>query len=273
VELCLFANATDAVESARLKLPNRSGDIWHVYVPGVGPGQAYGYRVHGTHAPLLGHRFNPAKLLLDPYARAISGTMLWNDSLSGFPLHHPDPQRDLILDSQDSAGAMPKSLVIDPEFDWGDDRSPGTALSQTIIYECHVKGMTMLHPDVPEDLRGTYLGLASAPILQHLKSLNVTAVELLPVHQIAAERRLAALGLTNYWGYNSIGYFAPDVRYATRNAASTARGDQVAEFKQMVKIFHQAGIEVILDVVYNHTGEGSHLGPTLSFRGIDNATY
>ncbi|MGZ8398005.1 MAG: glycogen debranching protein GlgX [Gemmatimonadales bacterium] len=269
VELCLFAHPDHATESARIEL-GRTGDVWHRYVPDVRPGSAYGFRVHGPHAPAQGHRFNPAKLLLDPYAKAISGTMEWSDALSGYPLRSADPDRDLIPDPQDSAGAMPKSLVIDSAFAWGDDASPRTAWDRTVIYEAHVKGMTKLHPDVPEHLRGTYLGLASTPIIRHLKSLGVTAIELLPVHHIAAERRLSEQGLTNYWGYNSIGYFAPDVRYATSGGVP---GSQVTEFKTMVKQFHQEGIEVLLDVVYNHTGEGSHLGPTLSFRGIDNATY
>ncbi|HWN20144.1 MAG TPA: glycogen debranching protein GlgX [Gemmatimonadales bacterium] len=269
VELCLFASPADATESARHEL-QRTGDIWHGYLPGVRPGQAYGYRMHGAYAPAQGHRFNPAKLLLDPYARAISGTMEWSDRLSGYPLRSADLERDLIPDPQDSAGAMPKSLVIDSAFAWGDDASPRTAWDRTVIYEAHVKGMTKLHPDVPEHLRGTYLGLATTPIIRHLKGLGVTAIELLPVHHIAAERRLSEQGLTNYWGYNSIGYFAPDIRYA---ASGGVPGSQVTEFKTMVKQFHQEGIEVLLDVVYNHTGEGSHLGPTLSFRGIDNATY
>ncbi len=226
--------------------------------------------MHGPYAPAEGHRFNPAKLLLDPYARAISGTMEWSDVLSGYPLRSDDPNRDLVPDSRDSAGAMPKSLVLDPGFAWGDDAPLRTAWDRTVIYEAHVKGMTQLHPDIPEPLRGTYLGLASAPIIHHLKSLGVTAIELLPVHHVAAERRLSEQRLTNYWGYNSVGYFAPDVRYAT---PAGVPGSQVTEFKTMVKRFHQEGIEVLLDVVYNHTGEGSHLGPTLSFRGIDNATY
>ena len=267
VELCLFRDPQDSVEYQRTEL-TRTGDVWHAYLPGVGPGQAYGFRVHGPYAPREGHRFNPAKLLLDPYARAISGTMQWNDVLSGFPIGNGDPDPDLLADTHDSAGAMPKSLVVDPAFDWGADRSPATPLQHTVIYECHVKGMTMQHPEVPERLKGTYLGLASDPILNHLKSLHVTAVELLPVHHLAAERRLARLGLTNYWGYNSIGYFAPDSRFATGHS-----GEQVTEFKAMVRRFHEAGLEVLLDVVYNHTGEGGHLGPTLSFRGIDNAGY
>jgi len=269
VELCFFAHPKDAPESARVEL-KRTGDVWHAYLPDIRPGQAYGYRVHGPHTPAEGHRFNPAKLLLDPYAKAISGTMEWSDALSGFPLRSTDPDRDLISDPQDSAGAMPKGLVIDTDFPWGNDSPPHTPWDRTVIYEAHVKGMTKLHPEVPEHLRGTYLGLATTPIIRHLKSLHVTAIELLPVHHIAAEQRLTEQGLTNYWGYNSIGYFAPDSRYAT---GAGIRGEQVTEFKAMVKQFHQEGIEVLLDVVYNHTGEGNHLGPTLSFRGVDNAAY
>jgi glycogen operon protein len=270
VELCLFDDPEAAVEAARVELRERTDQIWHGYLPDVRPGQWYGYRVHGPHAPGEGHRFNPAKLLLDPYAKAISGEMKWSDVLSGYPVRSADPERDLMLDPHDSAGAMPKSLVIDSAFKWDADEAPRIPWHRTVIYECHVKGMTMLHPDVPEYLRGTYLGLATDPIIGHLQGLGVTAVELLPVHHIAAEQRLAELGLTNYWGYNSIGYFAPDARYA---AGRGRQGEQVTQFKSMVQRFHQEGIEVLLDVVYNHTGEGSHLGPTLSFRGIDNATY
>jgi isoamylase len=270
VELCLFAHPGDPVETDRIELGRRSDSVWHASLPGILPGQAYGYRVHGPHAPGAGHRFNPAKLLLDPYAKAISGTMQWTDALSGYPVQSPDPNRDLIADPQDSAAAMPKSLVTDPAFSWDGDQVLRTPWNRSLIYECHVKGMTMLHPDVPEQLRGTYLGLATDPIIEHLQRLGVTAIELLPVHHIAAERRLAQQGLTNYWGYNSIGYFAPEARYASGGGRS---GEQVSEFKSMVKRFHRAGIEVILDVVYNHTGEGNHLGPTLAFRGIDNTAY
>ena len=270
VDLCLFAHPEEGIESDRIELPERTEHVWHGYLPDVRPGQAYGYRVHGPHAPTEGLRFNPAKLLLDPYAKAISGTIEWNDALSGYPVRSVDPDRDLIADQQDSAGKLPKSLVVESAFTWGDDRSPRTPWNRTLIYECHVKGMTMLHPDVPESLKGTYLGLVTDPILDHLMSLGVTAVELLPVHHVATERRLMEQGLTNYWGYSSIGYFAPDLRYAS---GAGADGRQVTEFKSMVKRFHQAGIEVLLDVVYNHTGEGNHLGPTLSFRGIDNAAY
>ncbi len=270
VELCLFSRPEDAAESQRLDLPERTGDVWHGYLPDVRPGQAYGYRIHGSHAPAKGHRFNPAKLLLDPYAKAISGTIKWNDALAGYAIRSADPDRDLLADTRDSAGVIPKCIVVEPAFTWGDDRPPRTPWHRTLIYECHVKGMTMLHPGVPEHLRGTYLGLVTDPILDHLSGLGVTAVELLPVHHVATERRLMEHGLTNYWGYSSIGYFAPDVRYAGGGGQA---GQQVAEFKSMVKRFHQAGIEVLLDVVYNHTGEGNHLGPTLSFRGIDNARY
>ncbi|HJR15657.1 MAG TPA: glycogen debranching protein GlgX [Gemmatimonadales bacterium] len=270
VELCLFAEPGAATESERIVLRERSGDVWHCYLPEARPGQAYGYRVHGPYAPELGHRFNPAKLLLDPYAKAISETIRWSDSLMGYPLRSADPDRDLLPDPSDSAPAMPKGIVVESAFTWGADRPPRTPWTQTLIYECHVKGMTKLHPGVPEPLRGTYLGLVTDPVLDHLHSLGVTAVELLPVHHVANERRLMEHGLINYWGYSSIGYFAPDVRYAT---GAGHHGEQVSQFKSMVREFHRAGIEVLLDVVYNHTGEGNHLGPTLSFRGIDNARY
>ena len=268
VELCLYAHPDDAVEASRVELRERTDQIWHAYLPDVRPGQYYGYRVHGPHAPAEGDRFNPAKLLIDPYAKAISGTIKWSDALSGYPVRSSSPDRDLVADPQNSAAGMPKSIVVESAFTWGDDKSPHIPWNRTVIYECHVKGMTMLHPDVPEQLRGTYLGLATDPIVDHLKSFGVTTVELLPVHHFVTERRLVEEGLTNYWGYNTIGYFAPDVRYAT-----SGQGQQVAEFKSMVKRFHRAGMEVILDVVYNHTAEGNHLGPTLSFRGIDNAAY
>jgi len=268
--LCLFDHPEDAVEAERVELREKSDQVWHAYLPDVRPGQAYGYRVHGPHAPSEGQRFNPAKLLLDPYAKAISGTVKWNDALSGYPVRSTDPNRDLALDSQNSAGVIPKSIVVESAFTWGEDKPLRTPWNRTLIYECHVKGMTVLHPDVPEALRGTYLGLATDPVIDHLKSLGVTAVELLPVHHVVTERRLAELGLTNYWGYSSIGYFAPDIRYASAGAAG---GQQVTEFKTMVKRLHSAGLEVILDVVYNHTAEGNQFGPTLCFRGIDNAAY
>src|SRR4051812_3721725 len=270
VELCLFDHPGAATESERIPLQERTDQIWHAYLPDVRPGQAYGYRVHGPYAPAEGHRFNPAKLLLDPYAKAISGAVQWSDALSGYPVRSTDPDRDLVADNQDSASGMPKSIVIESAFTWGEDQSPRTPWNRTVIYECHVKGMTITHPDVPDDLRGTYLGLATDPIIDHLVQLGVTAVELLPVHHMVTERRLAEQGLTNYWGYSSIGFFAPDTRFATQAGAP---GAQVTEFKSMVKRLHAAGLEVILDVVYNHTAEGNHLGPTLAFRGIDNAAY
>jgi isoamylase len=270
VELCLFADPAHSKESERVVFRERTGPVWHAYLPDVRPGQAYGFRVHGPNAPAEGHRFNPAKLLLDPYAKAISGTISWNDVLSGHAERTSDPDRDLIIDQRDSAGSMPKALVLETGFSWGNDQPPRIPWHRTVIYECHVKAMTMLHPAVPEPLRGTFLGLATDPILDHLTALGVTAVELLPVHQMFTERRLFEQGLVNYWGYSSVGFFAPDARFAS---GSAARGDQVSEFKTMVKRFHRAGLEVLLDVVYNHTGEGNQLGPTLSFRGIDNSEY
>ena len=242
-----------------------TNQVWHVYLPEARPGLRYGYRVHGPWAPAEGHRFNPAKLLLDPYARAIEGEVRWDDTVFGYRVGADD----LTLDDRDSAPAVPRSVVVDTAFTWGDDRPPRTPWSETVIYEVHVRGFTRRHPEVPEALRGTYAGLASPPVVDYLRRLGVTAVELMPVHAFVTDRILLERGLTNYWGYNSIGFFAPEGRYA-----STGRpGRQVAEFKTMVKTLHQAGIEVILDVVYNHTAEGNHLGPTLAFRGIDNAAY
>ncbi len=267
VELCLFDSPESARESERIPLRERTAQVWHAYLPDVRPGQLYGYRVHGPYAPHEGHRFNPYKLLLDPYARAISGAIRWSDALYGYTIG--DPEQDLAMSSVDSAGGMPKSVVIENAFSWGEDQPPRTPWSRSVIYECHVKGMTMRHPDVPDALRGTYLGLATDPIIDHLRSIGVTAVELLPVQHFAVDRFLHERGLTNYWGYNTIGFFAPDVRYS----AGRGVGNQVAEFKTMVKRFHRAGLEVILDVVYNHTAEGNHLGPTLCFRGVDNAAY
>ncbi len=266
VELCLFDGTPPHRETARLSLHEKTNHVWHVYLPDVRPSQLYGYRVHGPYAPVQGHRFNPHKLLLDPYARGIQGSVKWAPSCFGYS---PSAQNiDLSFSGDDSANDVPKCMVIDPAFTWGSDHCPQTPWSKTVIYECHVKGLTALHPGVPEHLRGTYLGLASIPILDHLRRLGVTAVELLPIHQVAHDRRLLELGLSNYWGYNSVGYFAPDPRFATR-----CQGQQVTEFKSMVKAFHRAGIEVLLDVVYNHTGEGNETGPTLSFRGIDNLSY
>jgi glycogen operon protein len=267
VELCLFGGEDGSEEYSRVPIAEHTHEVWHVYVPGVGPGQRYGYRVHGAYDPHTGRRFNPNKLLLDPYAKAIDGTVRWSDSVFAYQIGAPE--QDLSFDDRDSASAMPKSVVLDPSYDWEGDQPPKTPWHKTIIYELHVKGFTKRHPQVEERLRGTYAGLASPAAIEYLTSLGVTAVELMPVHQFVADRHLVERGLTNYWGYNSIGYFAPDVRYSSQGYL----GEQVREFKDMVKALHRAGIEVILDVVYNHTGEGNHMGPTLCFRGIDNASY
>jgi len=266
VELCLFADPNDAIESDKIMLRERTDQVWHCYLPDVRPGQFYGFRVHGPYDPNNGNRFNPAKLLIDPYAKAITGAIKWSNALFAYKIGSPN--EDLEPDPDNSAGGVPKSVVVDPAFTWEDDRPLRIPWNRTIIYECHVKGMTQLHPDVAENLRGTYLGLCSDPMIEYFLSLGITAVELLPVHQFVVDRHLAERGLTNYWGYNSIGFFAPDVRYSAKGL-----GNQVYEFKSMVKTLHSAGIEVILDVVYNHTGEGNHLGPTLSLRGIDNRAY
>jgi len=266
VELCVFDRAEDDIESSRIRLPAQTNHVWHGYLQDLGPGQFYGYRAYGPYAPEEGHRFNPNKLLIDPYTKALSGGLTWNDAVYGYSYN--DPREDLSFDERDSAAHVPKSIVIDPSFAWEDDRPPCVPWGDTVIYECHVKGLTARHPAVPQQLRGTFLGLASEPIIEHLTGLGVTAVELLPVHHGIDERALIEQGLINYWGYNPIAYFAPDARYAT-----VSLGRQVHEFKSMVKTLHRAGIEVILDVVYNHTGEGGHLGPTLSLRGIDNASY
>ncbi|HMK62039.1 MAG TPA: glycogen debranching protein GlgX [Acidimicrobiales bacterium] len=266
VELCIFGHPDDAVPQATIAMPEATDRVWHCYLPDARPGCQYGYRVEGPWTPEAGHRFNRAKLLIDPYAKAVSGAIRWTEELFGSALDMADG--DLALDSRDSAGAMPKCVVVDPAFTWGDDRPPRTPWNRTIIYECHVRGMTVRHPGVPEKLRGTYLGLSSDAVIDHLIGLGVTAVELMPVHQFVADRHLVERGLTNYWGYNSIAYFAPHVDYAMAGS-----GQQVGEFKSMVKTLHRAGLEVILDVVYNHTAEGNHLGPTLSLRGIDNSVY
>jgi isoamylase len=267
VELCLFDNSEGQREVVRVKMREQTDRIWHVYLPQVRPGQLYGYRVHGAYAPEDGHRFNPAKLLLDPYAKAIAGTIQWSDALFGYTIGHQGA--DLAMDERDSAAGLPKCVVVDPAFSWGDDSPPSIPWHRVLIYELHVKGFTNRHPEVPPELRGTYAGLTCQPVLDHLHTLGITAVELMPVHQFVADKHLVDRGLTNYWGYNSIGYFAPDVRYASTGCL----GQQVSEFKTMVKTLHREGIEVILDVVYNHTAEGSHLGPTLGFRGIDNVAY
>jgi glycogen operon protein len=266
VDLCLFEHPEDAEPSAQIPIRERTNMVWHAYLRDVRPGQLYGYRVHGTYRPEEGHRFNPAKLLTDPYAKAITGPVRWSDAVFGYTVG--DPAKDLSCDPWDSAGFMPKCVVVDESFPWGDDRSPLTPWNRTVIYECHVKAMTERNPEVPEALRGTYLGLASESIIDHLQKLGVTAIELLPVHHAVSERDLVERGLTNYWGYNTLGFFAPDSRFATGRL-----GEQTTEFKTMVKAFHRAGIEVIIDVVYNHTAEGGELGPTLSLRGIDNLSY
>jgi len=261
VHLCLFDAA--GTES-RIPLRDRTGDVWHGYLPGVGPGQEYGYRVEGSFDPALGQRHNPAKLLVDPYARAITGGYRLHDAVFG-----STPGRERLPDGRDSAPHVPRSVVVDGRHDWGDDRPPGTALADSVIYELHVKGFTAGHPGVPEALRGTYAGLAHPAAVDHLLRLGVTAVELLPVHQFVSEPHLLRRGLTNHWGYNSIGFFAPHAAYCS----SGTQGEQVAEFRAMVQALHAAGLEVLVDVVYNHTGEGDHEGPTLSWRGIDNAGY
>ncbi|MEO8968223.1 MAG: alpha-amylase family glycosyl hydrolase, partial [Solirubrobacteraceae bacterium] len=267
VELCLFDD--DGLET-RVPVTERRALNWHAYLPGVGPGQRYGYRVHGAYAPEKGHRFNPAKLLLDPYAKAIEGTVAWEHDANILPyVPTGEEDADLEPDDEDDSAAVPKCVVIDEAFDWQGDRPPDVPFADTVVYETHVKGFTMTHPEVREDLRGTYAGLASKPAVEYLKDLGVTSVELLPIHHICDESFLHERGLSNYWGYSTIGFLAPYSEYA----ATGRRGEQVLEFKGMVKALHQHGIEVILDVVYNHTAEGNHLGPMLSFKGIDNAAY
>ncbi|CAN5768451.1 hypothetical protein BH24CHL6_BH24CHL6_16120 [soil metagenome] len=262
VELCLFDAAG---HETRVDLPEQTGFVWHGYLPGVGAGQRYGYRVHGPWAPERGQRCIPAKLLLDPYARAIDGQVSQNEALFSYYFTKSEGPRNDV----DSAPYTARCVVVDPAFEWGDDRRPNRPLHETVIYELHVKGYSKLNTGLPEALRGTYAGLAQPVALDHLASLGVTAVELLPVHQFVHDTQLAERGLRNYWGYNTIGYFAPHNEYSAAGQA----GEQVAEFKRMVAALHAAGIEVILDVVYNHTAEGNHLGPTLSFRGIDNRAY
>ena len=265
VELCLFDSVDAEVESLTIPLPEQTDMVWHGYLPDVHPGQLYGYRVHGPYAPHAGHRFNPHKLVMDPYAKVVGRSVRWDDSLFGF---RPGTD-DTTFDDRDSAPFAPLCAVVDTAFTWGDDRPLRTPWHETLIYELHVRGFTQLNQAIPEHLRGTYLGLASEPALGHLTSLGVTAVELMPVHHHMDEWHLVRSGLRNYWGYNTLSYFAPDLRYAS----SSSPMDSVREFKMMVRALHAAGLEVILDVVYNHTAEGNHLGPTLSLRGIDNATY
>jgi isoamylase len=262
VELCLF-DPKGKSEIQRIELKERSDFVWHCYLPELRPGQLYGFRVHGPYRPEDGHRFNPHKLLIEPYAKDIVGTPIWNDALFGYSIGSKN--EDLSLSRSDNARFMPKCRVIDQTFIWGNDQSPDIQWEDMVIYEMHVKGFTMQHPDIPARFRGTYAGLAMEPAIEHLKRLGVTTVELMPIHTFIDDRRLAERGMRNYWGYNSIGFMAPDSRYS-------ASGD-ISEFKTMVKTLHKAGIEIILDVVYNHTAEGNQLGPTLSFRGIDNASY
>ena len=259
VELCLF-DPKGRREIERIRIRWQDDQVWHCYLPEARPGLLYGYRVYGPYDPANGLRFNPHKLLLDPYAKHIVGSFKWSDALFGYRIG--GTRGDLTIDRRDSAAGMPKCRVVDTAFSWGDDRPPRTPWHDTVIYELHVKGFTFRHPDVRRPHRGTYAGLASAAAIDHLKRLGITAIELMPVHMFVDDRLLVQKSLRNYWGYNSIGFFAPDMRYSATG--------YLAEFKSMVKRLHTVGIEVILDVVYNHSAEGNHLGPTLSFRGIDN---
>ncbi len=265
VELCLFNDdGAGGLVETRVVLPEVDGFVWHGFIPNIEPGQRYGYRVHGPYDPAAGLRCNPNKLLLDPYAKAIDGSFDWDQSLFSYNFGDPDSRND-----DDSAENMPKCVVINPYFDWGVDRPPGHGYANSVIYEAHVKGLTQTHPDIPDQIRGTYAAVAHPAIIDHLTSMGVTAIELMPVHHFANDSTLIDKGLSNYWGYNTIGFFAPDSKYSS----NPNPGGQVQEFKAMVRALHEANIEVILDVVYNHTAEGNHMGPTLSMRGIDNAAY
>ncbi len=266
IELCLFSDL-NSPETDRLELPESTAFVRHGYLPGIQPGQLYGYRVHGPYDPEKGLRFNPAKLVIDPYARALAGQVNWEYPVFPYQLGHPDA--DLAKDDGDSAQGMPKSVVVNPYFEWDHDHPPKIPLSDSIIYEVHVEGFSKRNPDVPEHLRGTYAGLAAPASLEYLKKLGVTAVELMPIHDFLDDKHLVDKGLSNYWGYNTTNFFSPESRYSSSGDC----GGQVSEFKAMVKALHREGIEVILDVVYNHTSEGNHMGPMLSFRGIDNCTY
>jgi len=266
VELCFF-DEVDEPDVEKIMLSERSGGVWHGYVTGIKPGQLYGYRVHGLYEPEQGYRFNPAKVVIDPYSHALAGPVDWTQPVFGYTLG--DPGEDLSKDEGDSARGVPKSVVAASHFDWENDRPPLVPMNESIIYEVHVKGFTARHPELPKRLQGTYAGLGTGVVIDYLKKLGITAVELMPVHAFLDDKHLIDRGLSNYWGYNTINFFAPDARYASTGD----RGEQVAEFKAMVKAMHGAGIEVILDVVYNHTAEGNHMGPTLSFRGVDNPTY
>ena len=266
VELCLFDPENLEKEAERIRFTEHTDQVWHAYLPDVLPGQLYGYRVHGPYDPSQGHRFNPNKVLLDPYAKEIGRQTQWDDSVFGYQIGNP--KADLSFDDRDSADCAPLGLIVDTAFTWGDDRAPRTPWHKTFIYEAHVKGLTKLHPKVPEKLRGTYAGLASEPVIRHLLDLGVTAIELMPVHHFLQDRHLTERGLANYWGYNTLAFFAPEPTYHCGGSLNA-----VQEFKSMVRALHAAKIEVILDVVYNHTAEGSPMGPTLSLRGIDNAAY
>ena len=267
VELCLFDSADSTKETHRIPLPEHTDMVWHAFLPDARPNQLYGYRIHGPYEPEQGHRFNPHKVVMDPYAKSIARTVRWADEMFGFELGHPDA--DLSFDARENAQYAPLAAVVDTAFTWGNDRPPKTPWYNTVIYELHVRGFTKLHPAIPEHLRGTYEALTSQHAIEHLKKLGITAVELMPVHLHAPDRHLEEKGLTNYWGYNSLGYLAPEPRLA----ASRTPAGAVREFKRMVRALHAAGLEVILDVVYNHTAEGNHLGPTLSLKAIDNASY
>jgi glycogen operon protein len=267
VELCLFDSPDATKETAAIELTEQTDQVWHGFLPDARPNQLYGYRVHGPYEPQNGHRFNPNKVVMDPYAKSVARTVRWSDEMFGYRVG--DGGEDLSFDDRDNAAYAPLAAVIDPAFTWGDDRPLRTPWHNTVIYELHVKGFSKLHSGIPEHQRGTYEALTREPMLEHLRKLGVTAVELMPVHHHAYDRHLEQKGLTNYWGYNSFGYFAPERRLA----ASTSPAGSVREFKRMVRALHSAGLEVILDVVYNHTAEGNHLGPTLSLKGIDNASY
>jgi isoamylase len=267
VELCLFESPEATAETQRIVLPEHTDQVWHAYLPDVQPEQLYGYRVHGPYEPANGHRFNPHKVVLDPYAKAIGRDLRWSDELFGYRVGAPNA--DLSFDERNNAAFVPLAAVIDPAFTWGDDRPPRTPWHKTLIYELHIKGFSQRLPGVPDKLQGTYAGLASEAAVRHLMDLNITAVEIMPVHHHVDDRHLVERGLSNYWGYNTLAYFAPDLRYAS----APAPRESVQQFKMMVRALHAAGLEVILDVVYNHTAEGNQLGPTLSMRGIDNASY
>lgn len=267
VELCLFDSPESKQESHRISMVEQTDQIWHCYLPGAWPGLLYGYRVDGPYAPALGHRFNVNKVILDPYAKAIGRRVQWADELFAYRIG--DPEGDLSFDDRNNASVAPLAVVVDPRFDWGSDAPPKIPWHRTLIYEAHVKGFTKLHPQVPDHLQGTYEGMSSDAVIRYLKDLGITTVELLPVHHHVDDRHLLEKGLSNYWGYNTLSFFAPDLRYSS----SRTHQECINEFKRMIQAFHHAGMEVILDVVYNHTAEGNHLGPSLSFRGVDNAAY